>query len=433
MAKHFEHTLFFDTFVSSTKKQDIMKISIYTLTSSIHDAKVIERSTKTFLEGISIAADCEFEIKGEDFSDYNDADMPVIFVRTGGTEGKFKKVFPQIKGYVRLLTSGMSNSLAASMEILSFLRNNGRKGEILHGSSMYIAQHLTTDYRVEQARKKLNGSRYGVIGAPSDWLIASDADRDVVRNKLGIELVDITIDELLRCYDGIDTASEAWHKVTDSDVYRQFASTAPQMLMKYRDGAFRLYAALQQIVDKYQLSGFTIRCFDLLTAVKNTGCMALALFNSRGIIASCEGDVPAMLTMAVGQALTGSTGFQANPSRIDVDKEEITFAHCTVPMNMVKSYTYDTHFESGIGIGIKGEFEKGIVTIAKISGDLSRSWFCIATLTDNLSERNLCRTQIVLRGNSFADYFLTQPIGNHHIIFNGDVKLLFDVFMKRIG
>ena len=128
-----------------------MKITVYTLTSSIHDAKVVERSTKTFLGSISIAADCEFEIKGEDFSDYNDADMPVIFVRTGGTEGKFKKVFPQIKGYVRLLTSGMSNSLAASMEILSFLRNNGRKGEILHGSSMYIAEHLTTVYWVEQA------------------------------------------------------------------------------------------------------------------------------------------------------------------------------------------------------------------------------------------------------------------------------------------
>ena len=103
-----------------------------------------------------------------------------------------------------------------------------------------------------------------------------------------------------------------------------------------------------------------------------------------------------------------------------------------MPMNMVRSYTYDTHFESGIGIGLKGEFETGAVTIAKISGDLSRSWFSNAELTVNLSERNLCRTQIVLRGNGFADYFLTQPIGNHHIIFNGNVKPLFDTFMKRI-
>ncbi len=409
-----------------------MKISVYTLTSSIHDPKVIERNSKDFMDGIAEAAGCEFDVRGEDFSDYNDAEMSVIFVRTGGTEGKFKKVFPQIKGYVRLLTSGMSNSLAASMEILSFLRQNGRQGEILHGSSSYIAQHLKTDYIVEQARKKLNGARLGVIGAPSDWLIASNADRDAVRSKLGIELVDIRIEELVDEYNKIDTSSEEWENIRKETAFRQFDDKASEMLSKYRDGAFKIYLALNNIIDRYQLRGFTIRCFDLLTSIKNTGCVALAMFNSRGIIASCEGDIPAMLTMTIGQALTGTTGFQANPSRIDVDRNEITFAHCTVPLNMVRSYTYDTHFESGIGIGIKGEFETGSVTIAKVSGDMSRSWFCNAELVNNLSERNLCRTQIVLRGEGFADYFLTKPIGNHHIIFNGDVKQLFDTFMKRI-
>ena len=409
-----------------------MKITIYTLTSAIHDPKVIERSTKEFLDGISQAADCEFDIKGEDFSDYNDAEMPVIFVRTGGTEGKFKKVFSQIKGYVRLLTSGMSNSLAASMEILSFLRQNGRKGEILHGSSLYIAQHLTTDYAVEQARKKLNGTRLGVIGTPSDWLIASDVNRDIVRQRLGIEFIDIAIDELVSEYNSIDTESTEWQALSHEKPYQDFNANAPESLVKYRDGAFKIYIAIGRLIAKYRLSGFTLRCFDLLSLVKNTGCMALAMFNAKGIPACCEGDMPALLTMTIGQALTGFTGFQANPSRIDVEAGEITFAHCTMPMNMVKSYSYDTHFESGIGIGLKGEFEKGSVTIAKIAGDLGRSWFCNAQLTDNLCERNLCRTQIVLRGEGFADYFLTQPIGNHHVIFNGDVKSLFDTFMKRI-
>ena len=414
-------------------RKDIMKITIYTLTSAIHDPKVIERSTKEFLDGISQAADCEFDIKGEDFSDYDEAEMPVIFVRTGGTEGKFKKVFSQIKGYVRLLTSGMSNSLAASMEILSFLRKNDRKGEILHGSTQYIAQHLITDYAVENARRKLRGKRLGVIGEPSDWLIASSVDRNVILDKLGIEFVDITIGELVDEYNNISTDSTEWQTLIRERSYQDFNRNAPENLVKYRDGAFKIYLAIDHLIEKYRLGGFTLRCFDLLSLVRNTGCMALAMFNARGIPACCEGDMPALLTMTIGQALTGFTGFQANPSRIDVDAGEITFAHCTMPMNMVRSYTYDTHFESGIGIGLKGEFETGAVTIAKISGDLSRSWFSNAELTANLSERNLCRTQIVLRGNGFADYFLTQPIGNHHIIFNGNVKPLFDTFMKRIG
>lgn len=410
-----------------------MKISLYTLTSAISDPQLIERNSKGFLDEIAESARCEFDMKGEDFSDFNEVEMPVIFIRTGGTEGKFKAVFSRLKGYVRLLTSGMSNSLAASMEILSFLRQQGRQGEILHGSTSYIAQHLRTDYKVEQARKTLFGSRLGVIGKPSDWLISSDVNREVLYDKLGVEFVDISIDELHQAYLSITEESTQWKSLMKNQVVSDFDENAPHCLKQYKDGAFKIYLALKQLVDKYKLNGFTLRCFDMLTLVHNTGCMALAMFNAQGIPASCEGDTPALLTMTIGQALTGYTGFQANPSRINVDTNEITFAHCTVPMNMVRSYSYDTHFESGIGIGLKGEFDKGKATIAKIAGDLSRSWFCETDLVRNLSERNLCRTQIVLHGNGFADYFLNDPIGNHHIIFQGNQEPLFEAFMKRIG
>lgn len=410
-----------------------MKVSLYTLTSAISDPKIIERNSSDFLDEIYQTLHCEFDLKGEDFSDYNEVEMPVIFIRTGGTEGKFKEVFPQLKGYVRLLTSGMSNSLAASMEILSFLRQQGRQGEILHGSSVYIAEHLRLDYQVEQALAKLKGSRLGVIGKPSDWLISSDVNRDVVREKLGVELVDITIEELHKAYLSIDEHSSQWADLMADPVALNFDKDAPQCLINYKEGAFKIYLALKKIIDKYQLSGFTLRCFDMLSLVHNTGCMALAMFNAQGIPASCEGDIPALITMAIGQTLIGYTGFMANPSRINVDAGEITFAHCTVPINMVHRYSYDTHFESGIGIGLKGEFDKGKATIAKIAGDLSRSWFCETDLTDNLSESNLCRTQIVLRGQGFANYFLTNPIGNHHIIFRGNQEPVFKAFMKRLN
>ena len=407
-----------------------MKISVYTLTSAISDPEMIARNSQKFLAEIATQMEGDFEMKGEDFSDFATAELPVVFVRTGGTEGKFKEMLPQVKGYVRLLTSGMNNSLAASMEILSYLRQQGREGEILHGSARYIARRLSMDYRVEQARKKLQGARLGVVGEPSDWLIASGVDRDVVKARLSIEFVDIAIDELVAAYHAVDMQGEEWQRLMQDEVVLAFDQHAPHCLRQYREGAFRLYVALQTLVRKYQLQGFTLRCFDLLSLVHNTGCMALAMFNARGIPASCEGDIPALLTMAIGQALTGTTGFQANPSRIDVEANEITFAHCTVPLNMVRSYSYNTHFESGIGIGLKGEFDPGAVTIAKVSGDLKRSWFCKAELVGNLSEANLCRTQIVLRGEGFADYFFTSPIGNHHLIFQGDHRELFETFMK---
>ena len=46
--------------------------------------------------------------------------------RTGGTESIFEELFPSLKGNILLLTSGRSNSLAASLEILSYLGQHDR-------------------------------------------------------------------------------------------------------------------------------------------------------------------------------------------------------------------------------------------------------------------------------------------------------------------
>ena len=196
-------------------------------------------------------------------------------------------------------------------------------------------------------------------------------------------------------------------------------------------GATQIYHALQEIVRQHQLSAFTLRCFDLLTTVGNTGCLALASFNSDGIPAACEGDVPALLSMTIAQALTGCTGFQANPARIDVESGKMLFAHCTVPFNMVTDWQYDTHFESGIGVGIHGNLPEGPVTVFKVSGKLDRYFAAEGELLYNQYEDNLCRTQVALQLRpEDARYFLTNPIGNHHIILPGHVKELLGEMMK---
>jgi L-fucose isomerase-like protein len=314
-----------------------------------------------------------------------------------------------------LLTSGKSNSLAASLEILSYLRQQGLKGEVLHGQADYLQHRVQVLATVAEARKKLQGTRIGVIGQPSDWLIASQADPMAVMDKLGAKLVEVPMEELL------------------NEIAKAPKDNAPaeeEMADKVRKsypGATQIYHALDVLVKKYGLGAFTLRCFDLLTAVGNTGCLALASFNADGIPASCEGDVPALLSMMIAQALTGRTGFQANPSRIDVQSGEMLFAHCTVPFNMVTDWQYDTHFESGIGVGIHGNLPEGPVTVFKVSGKLDRHFVAEGELLYNQYEDHLCRTQVVLKLQpEDARYFLTDPIGNHHIILTGHCKELLE-------
>ena len=72
-----------------------------------------------------------------------------------------------------------------------------------------------------------------------------------------------------------------------------------------------IYCALRTITERYGLDGVTLRCFDLLTALGSTGCMALAILNSQGVTAAYEGDVPSLLTMCAARELFGPPAFPA--------------------------------------------------------------------------------------------------------------------------
>ena len=385
-----------------------MSIAIYTLTSELHDEQAVDVVTKEFLGALGI----DYEMKGSDYADYGSHPLSLIYVRTGGTEGIFKSLLPKLQQLsdapFYLLTSGKSNSLAASMEILSFLRQIGIRGGIIHGSNAYIRQRIEVLQKVGEARAQLRGCRLGVIGKPSDWLISSEANREEIHKKLGIELLDVPMDELIATIESTP--------LKDTTLTSEVAKINDAL-----PGAERIYASLKEIINKYNLQGFTLRCFDLLTAVKNTGCLALAKLNAEGIVSGCEGDVPAMISMMVAKSLTGVSGFQANPASIDVETGKMLFAHCTIPLNMVERYEFDTHFESGIGVCIRGYMKEGEVTVFKLSGDLKRSFIAEGVLLYSQAKPDLCRTQQVIQLNDKAQalYFLNEPIGNHHIILPG--------------
>ena len=396
-----------------------MNIAIYTLTSELHDEEAVGAVTRDFLNSL----DVNYEFKGSDYADYGTHSLDLIYVRTGGTEGIFRRLLPELQIMSErpfyLLTSGKSNSLAASMEILSFLRQNDFKGEIIHGDADYISKRIQLLAKVGEARKSLKGCRLGIIGEPSDWLISSNADKEAVMQRLGVSLINIPIQELLDTM-AVTPLREANEQASD-DAIRNALPVANQ-----------IYDALKTIVERHQLQGFTIRCFDLLTAVHNTGCLALAKLNAEGIVAGCEGDVPAMLSMKIAQSLLGVSGFQANPASINPETGEVLFAHCTIPFNMVERYEFDTHFESGIGVGIRGYMKEGPVTIFKVSGNLSRSFIEEGTLIRNQAKPDLCRTQQVIQLShpNATSYFLTDPIGNHHIILPGHHQDLLEEMLK---
>jgi len=396
-----------------------MKIGLYNLVSEVHNEGYIDQTLKGFITEIEEKLGEKFE--NINLEDFNCKDcFPLIFIKSGGAEGKFKQIFKKVKGPYLLLSSGLHNSLAASLEIASFLKQKGKKVEIIHGDGDYIARRIKELSKIFEVKSRLASTKLGVIGKPSDWLIASEVDYKKAKDTLGISLIDIEMDELVK---EIDQDHHLAHPKLKNIREKGFNK-------KSIEGALKIYSGFKAIVNKYKLDGITVRCFDLLEIYKNTGCLGISLLNEEGIVAGCEGDIPALISMIILNYLTDEPVFMANPASISIDKNEIILAHCTLPLNMPDEFYLKTHFESGLGVGIKGNIREGEAIIFKLSGDGKNYFVSGGEIVENLNEENLCRTQIRLRIDEDVKYFLQNSIGNHHLICKGDYSEIVREFFK---
>lgn len=395
-----------------------MKIGVYYVVSATAAASIANDGNFPWLKKLSKLTGFDFEVT--DVDHIKDYDMAVEFIGGGGTEGIFLKDMDKLPQPYFLLTTGANNSLAASMEILSYLRQNDLPGEIIHGSDEFVAQRLKDLAQVFKAKKRLDGFKIARVGKPSDWLISSDVDADESKEYNNIEIIDVPMEEFFE-----EIAKKEYKENQYTELIRSKGYDEKEV-----HEALCIYGALRRIVDKYELNGVTVRCFDLLDTVHSTGCAALAILNAEGIYASCEGDVPALISMAVLGELTGEPVFMANPSRIDTDNNEIVFAHCTLPINMPQSFEIMTHFESQLGVAFRGKLKEGPVTVFKCDGLMNEYFLSKAELLKNLSEFNLCRTQIQLKMDRPVTYFLRESIGNHHLIIEGDHTHIVEEFFR---
>ena len=324
----------------------------------------------------------------------------VVAILTGGTEAQFIQLLREkkidLKRPVYLMVSGYSNSLPAALEILSFIRQRNGLAKIMqHEKDVIFPDPSETDSLTRQPLRKVlqndKKQRLGVVGRPSDWLIASGGEEQEVLKEMNIEIEHIPLEEL----------------------------TSIGIVDPGMPGAEAIYARMKEIVAKHKLDGITLRCYDLFAAVKNTGCIAISKLNDDGIPAACEGDIPSLLTLMVCKKLTGEEGFLCNPSRIQSDGQ-ILLSKCTIPLKMTSKHEFTTHFESGIGVAVHGEVEPGDYTLVKLGGDMKRLLAVNVKVTHCQYEQNLCRTQIWIQSTPIvSQYLLTSPLANHHILIKG--------------
>lgn len=403
-----------------------MTIHLITFASLLHKQVSFRSSHEAILNELEKYFTVNF-VDYQDIEKLGSDDFKILFIATGGVERLVIQHFELLPRPVIMLADGMQNSLASALEISSWLRSRGSKSEILHGELPGIIQRIRILYNNFRAQRSLYGRRIGVFGAPSSWLVASNVDYLLAKRRWGIEYTDIPLERIY----------EQFPKITDDEVDASCAAVASQALA-CREAtpedlikAMRLYRAIKKVCEEEKLDALTISCFKVIEQLDTTGCLALSLLNDEGIIAGCEGDLQSIFTLLAVKALTAKGAFMANPSLINTRTNELILAHCTIGFKQSDRYVIRNHFETEKGIGIQGMLPTGDVTIVKCGGEcLDEYYLSTGTLTENTNYINMCRTQVRIKMNTPAEYFLKNPLGNHHLMIQGNHEDALNEFFQ---
>ncbi|MCQ2306438.1 MAG: hypothetical protein MJ000_02595 [Bacteroidales bacterium] len=419
---------------------------ILILRSSFQTDEYVKNEYAELLRLLTEKCNASFNVTGEEMPLPQIDKHDTFLVATGGVEGLFVRLLENgiVGENVTLIADGRNNSLAASMEILTFLNEKGGNGRILHGTNDEIVAEMIGSQQIKSDKESASNNdcenvkssdiiefnRIAIFGEPSDWLIASGVDREFVREKFNIDFVNIDIERLVTRVQLIDDEMVELLTKDHEDSGITFGEASHRDLLN----SLKLYLAISQICHEENCTCLTIRCFDIVKQLNATSCLALALLNDEGIDASCEGDLQSLLTMIMARRIAWQPAFMANPSGMSKENGTTTFAHCTIPMSMCKKYGFRSHFESGIGIAIAGEMPVNQkYTIFKWGGRrLERFFVEEVDAVEKPYSEHLCRTQITFKFYK-PEYMLNCPIGNHHIIIKGAVAGKIRQAMKEIG
>ena len=349
------------------------------------------------------------------------------FIGSGGVEDKVIQNFSSFSYPITLLTDGLNNSLAAALEVSACFGYKDMKVRIIHGSIPEMVEQVLIHHRAFAAKRSLKGKRIGVIGTPAPWLVASHVDYLLASQRWGVTYVDIPIEEVFKRFYAITDDEIGMQASIFANRAKACQDTTPDDLLR----AMRLYKAIKDICAEQKLDAVTLSSDQCISQLNATGNVTSALLTDEGIPAGGEGDLQTIMTMLMAYAITGKPTFMGNPSFIDRKRNELILAHCSVPTKMVDEFIIRDHFETGRGIGLQGLMHEGDITLFKCGGEcLDEYYVSEGYLVENTNLISACRTQFRLKMKKPVDYFLNNPIGNHHVLIQGHHAAALQEFMQ---
>lgn len=341
----------------------------------------------------------------------------VLFFLSGGSEHPAMEQVSTGQFYI-LIGSQHDNSYASATEVKAYLNEMNIPSLLLDEEAKETSSLLRDFSMVKTALQNLSGKRLGLIGEVSDWLISSTISSSVLEEKFGIQFIGIPW-SALNHFSGFKASETFLYSFAEVEHF-DLTDTA------------RVSEMLTDTIKKWDLDAITVECFPLVKNEGVTACLPLAKFNNEGFPAGCEGDVTAIVGMMLCKELIGIIPWIANINK--VSEECCLFSHCTIAPGLISDLKVKTHFETGKGTAIEGNFKSDTVTVFRFDNKLSKAFIASAEIIGRPKLPTACRTQIEVKFAANEVKLLRQnPLGNHHLVLPGDYTELLKVTCLLLG
>ncbi len=260
-------------------------------------------------------------------------------------------------------------------------------------------------------------------------------DFDLVRTKLGPEVVQITPEEFVKIHESIDS------QAAEKEAQDYWISQAKEIVEPTGEEVVKsckTYLAMKKIMLEHGAQAITVKCLGgIPIGTLGYPCLGFSRLLDDGLVGACEADIDSTLTMLMFLYAFGLPGFITDPL-IDTAKNAVIHAHCVAPTKMRGPaterlpFSIRSHRDDNLGASLEVFMNQDLgqkVTWAKVA-NLDTILVTTGTIVEvcDFDDRG-CRTQVVTEvddaralfsnwgGGILPDDMLTLL---HRVLFYGD-------------
>ena len=370
-----------------------------------------------FLEPTSIEYDESFVVKDSELAklepDLQAVDLFVISYRVPGIERYGKPV--------AMVGRGVTN-----VDIAAYLRSRGLEGyaPIDYGELNELISLLRVRKAIRQTRiLSITGGELTPAGVVSSIWNVED-----LKARFGTERRRIAISKFFQTLEKIDPqdAEPLAEKLIEN-------AQNVKLAKEYVLSDVKFYLATKRLMEQYDCNAHTTPCFEICGTrlpeqFRVVPCLTHTLLKDEGYPSACEGDLSALMAMAILMYTAKKSAFMGNPAMRDESTIEITHSVPGLKMNGFDTpdLPYELwHFTAG-GWGTKVQIdlaanEEKAVTLARFNPSATKLLLVRGTVVGcHFNEQGCSPTVAIAVENAREVIHLQANFGHHMAMVYGD-------------